>query len=66
MALYSDLYTDPNPPLTLHLLSLGENWKLSQEDCNVLMLDVTLEEVRSAVFGMSPNKSPCIDIKARV
>lgn len=58
---YYDLYTDPHPALDVRLPSLCEHWKLSHADRNILSRDVTLEEVRSAVFDMSPKKSPGID-----
>ncbi|OMO72819.1 CNGC5-like protein [Corchorus olitorius] len=45
----------------ISLPSLCEDWKLTHNEKLSLEEEVTVEEVKAALFGMNPNKSPGID-----
>ncbi|OMO83183.1 hypothetical protein COLO4_22661 [Corchorus olitorius] len=58
---FRELYSENDVDLRISLPSLCEDWKLNHNEKLSLEVEVTVEEVRAALFGMSPNKSPGIE-----
>lgn len=58
---YLQLYSDPTSYSNFFLPPICQSWQLTPTEREDLDREVSLEEVKAALFDMNPNKSPGID-----